>query len=320
MAQDDVSRVVALAWGVAAAPQRGPKRERSHERIVETAIEIADAEGLPAVTMQRVAQAFGYTTMAIYRYVATKDDLHRLMLDAAFADRPMPDVAGGWREGLGAWIDWLFQGYRSHPWVLEIGLSMESLLMPTQMRLADAALRALGDLPATQGERLALLMSLSTFLRGMAAIERDISGEDAEISDATKALIREVATPRELPALAPLVASGISFGVDPGAADRSPAATQEDFAIGFQVWMAGIEAVFGSRDAVPDEPAPAAPETPAQQHARAEAELAAGIEARKAAEQRVKELYRQEAALRKRRDSLKELAKAAERAERAERA
>lgn len=317
MASDDVSRVVALAWGVAAAPQRGPKRELSHERIVETAIEIADAEGLPAVTMQRVAQSFGYTTMAIYRYVATKDDLHQLMLDAAFADREPPAVTGDWREGLGAWMGWLFEAYRSHPWVLEIPLSMEALLMPSQLRLADAMLRAFQELPATDGERLALLMSLSTFLRGMAGIQRDIADDAAAVSEATKALIREVATAHSLPALHPLIASGAYFGDYPGAGESAAGVTEEDFAVGFQVWMAGIEAVFESRDAVPEEHPPAAPETPAEQLARAEAELAAGVAARKAAEQRVKALYKEEAALRKRRDTAKELAKAAEKAERA---
>lgn len=322
MADDDVSRVVALAWGVAAAPQRGPKRELSHERIVETAIEIADAEGLQAVTMQRVAQSFGFTTMAIYRYVATKDDLHRLMLDAAFADRPAPDTSGDWRTALATWMRWLFEGYHAHPWVLEIPLSMEALLMPTQMRLADLALHAMRDLPAAHGERLALLMALSTFVRGMAGIQRDISAEGAEIGEATKALIREVATSDRFPSLAPLVAGGIYFGEGPEAAreadapDASADVTLEDFAIGFQVWLAGVEAFFGARDAAP-EAEETAPETPAELLARAEAELAAGIAARKAAEQRAKELARRESALRARRDSAKELAKAAERAGRA---
>lgn len=320
MAEDDISRVVALAWGVAAAPQRGPKRELSHERIVETAIEIADAEGLQAVTMQRVAQSFGFTTMAIYRYVATKDDLHRLMLDAAFADRAAPDTSGGWREGLTAWMSWLFEGYRVHPWVLEIPLSMEALLMPTQMRLADAALHAMRDLPAAEGERLALLMSLSTFVRGMAAIERDISGDGAEIGEATKALIREVATSDRFPSLTPLVASGIYFGEvpegEPDGVDAPDGVTLEDFAIGFQVWLAGIEAFFAGRSTVPGAVAPT-PETPAARLLRADAELAAGIVARKAAEQRAQELHRREAALRAQRDRAKELAKAAERADRA---
>ena len=87
MAEEEVSRVVAMAWGVAAAPQRGPKRELSLERIVEAAMKIADAEGLAAVTMQRVARSFGFTTMALYRYVSSKDDLHQLMLDASLGHR-----------------------------------------------------------------------------------------------------------------------------------------------------------------------------------------------------------------------------------------
>ncbi|GAB3816471.1 TetR/AcrR family transcriptional regulator [Tessaracoccus terricola] len=311
MADDDVSRVVALAWGVAASPQRGPKRELSHERIVEKAMEIADAEGLSAVTMARVAQSFGFTTMAIYRYVAAKEDLHRLMLDGAFADRPTPDVGGGWRAGLEAWADWLLAGYRAHPWVLEIPMSMEALMMPSQMTIADAALRAMADLPATQGERLALLVALSTSLRGMAAMEQEITGPQAEVSQATKDLVREVVEGVHLPALAPLVASGAYFGEgDDGSGGEL---LEDEFTRGLEVWLAGVETLFASRSDVPEAQcaAPAPPETPAQQLARAEAELAAAVAARKEAEARVKELYRAEAAARKRRDRAKEVAKAA---------
>ncbi len=46
-----ISRGIALAWGIAEAPQRGPKREMSIERIVEAAMEIADADGITAVSM-----------------------------------------------------------------------------------------------------------------------------------------------------------------------------------------------------------------------------------------------------------------------------
>ncbi len=316
MADDDVSRVVALAWGVAASPQRGPKRELSHGRSVETAIEIADAEGLAAVTMQRVAQSFGFTTMAIYRYIATKDDLQQLMLDHAVVDRPMPPLDGPWQERLGAWIGWLFEAYRAHPWMLEIPLRMDSLLLPSQMRVADAALRAMGELPASDGERLALLVSLSTFLRGMATIERDISGDAAAISTATMALVRDVTDPAQLPALAPLVANGLYFGGPPEGEAARAGVEPEDFAIGIRVWIAGVEAVFAGRDA-PPAPAPAEPQAPEAALARAEAELAAAVDARKAAEQRVKQLHRQEADLRKRRDRAKEVAKAAARAARA---
>src|SRR6188508_1559790 len=75
----DLPRGVALAWGVAANPQRGPKRELSIERIVEAAVEIADAEGLAAVSMSSIAASLGFTTMSLYRYVSAKDDLIMLM-------------------------------------------------------------------------------------------------------------------------------------------------------------------------------------------------------------------------------------------------
>ena len=82
----DLPRGIALAWGVAASPQRGPKREMSVERIVEAAVEIADAEGIGAVSMAAVASRLGYTPMSLYRYVTAKDDLILLMQES----RPDP--------------------------------------------------------------------------------------------------------------------------------------------------------------------------------------------------------------------------------------
>ena len=51
----ELPRGIALAWGIAVDPQRGPKRELSVEKIVDAAIEIADADGLGAVSMSSVA-------------------------------------------------------------------------------------------------------------------------------------------------------------------------------------------------------------------------------------------------------------------------
>ncbi len=50
---------------------------------MRAAVDLADAEGLPAVSMARVAEALGYSPMALYRYVESKDELLVLMADAA---------------------------------------------------------------------------------------------------------------------------------------------------------------------------------------------------------------------------------------------
>ena len=59
--------------GAAARPTEGPKPGLSLERIVQAAVELADAEGIGAVSMARVAGELGFTPMSLYRYVEAKD-------------------------------------------------------------------------------------------------------------------------------------------------------------------------------------------------------------------------------------------------------
>src|SRR3954471_7084300 len=114
-------RAVALAWGVATNPQRGPKREMSIERIVDVAVELADEGGLAAVSMSSVASALGFTPMSLYRYVTAKDDLLVLMQERGIGIPPESVLdTEGWRAGLKAWADASTQMYREHPWLLDI--------------------------------------------------------------------------------------------------------------------------------------------------------------------------------------------------------
>src|SRR4030095_11990422 len=112
----ELPRGVALAWGIAAHPQRGPKRELSIERIVEAAVEIADAEGLGAVSMRRVAASLGFTTMSLYRYVTSKDDLILLMQESGSVV-PVPDetLERTWRDGVTAWVLATRAAHPEHP-------------------------------------------------------------------------------------------------------------------------------------------------------------------------------------------------------------
>lgn len=300
MSDDEVSRLVALAWGVAAAPQRGPKRELSHERIVEAAVALADAEGLHAVTMQRIAQGFGFTTMAMYRYVASKDDLHQLMLDASSPGDAWAIDHEDWRVGLEQWARTIHDSYRRHPWALDIPLSMEALLMPGQMRAVDAGLRAMRSLPGPIDAKLAVLMILSVQVRGLALIARDIANAGGAVGEATRQLVREVATDGRLPDLEPLIASGAFFG-------DGEEVGEDDFGIALALLLPGIEAAFAEMADVES----AGNRTPQQALAAAEAELAAGIALRKATQRRVSELEKREAQLRTARDRAKAAAKEA---------
>src|SRR5882762_3310997 len=80
-----------LLWGATERPTRGPKPGMSLERIVKTAITVAGEEGLSQLSMRRVAERLGFTTMSLYRYVRTKEEILDLMLETAVGEPPRLD-------------------------------------------------------------------------------------------------------------------------------------------------------------------------------------------------------------------------------------
>src|SRR5690606_34456601 len=125
--EPDLPRGIALAWGVAADPQRGPKREMSVERIVDAAVELADAEGLAAVSMAAVASRLGYTPMSLYRYVSAKDDLLLLMQEEATGLPPEPGEEDlGWRARLGELYEAQSQIYSRQSWLRSMPIDRKS--------------------------------------------------------------------------------------------------------------------------------------------------------------------------------------------------
>src|SRR5215831_19509750 len=102
---DSKKQTMDLLWAEKREASRGPKPALDLKQIASTAIAIADAEGLEAVSMQRVAQACGVATMALYRYVPGKAELIALMLDIGLGPSPNLDEApGDWRARLEDWV------------------------------------------------------------------------------------------------------------------------------------------------------------------------------------------------------------------------
>jgi len=308
----ELPRHVAVAWGVAAFPQRGPKRELSHEGIVEAAVEIADAEGLDAVTMQRVASAFGFTTMALYRYIASKDELHRLMADAAIDDVALAAIPyDDWRAGMRAWAAIVRQRYLEHPWLLQLPLSREDLLMPGNVAVADAALRAMRTLDIPAEIKLGVLIGASLLVRGFAGIQSEMFVEGNLYSAGTRAALTQVVTPGRFPDLAPMMENGAYLG-------EPTAATVEDLDydmnFGLETYLDGV-AALAERSDLEAAPTPV-PTDPQERWQAAEFAYQQAVAIRKATERRVKQLSSEESRLQRARDDAKEVAKADERARR----
>ncbi len=209
-------RVVAIAWGMAVAPSRGPRRELSHEKIVAAAIEIADAHGLAAVTMQRLAQSLGFTTMALYRYVASKEELLDLMRDAAVTVPGTESLPTGWRDALRAWAHLMRDSYRRHPWALVIPRRTEVLLMPGAVALVDLGLQAMAELSLEEEQKISTVLTISTYTAAMSGLEQELAVvPDAHYGPEAFAALGEVITEERFPALTPMLMAGEYVGGPP---------------------------------------------------------------------------------------------------------
>jgi len=158
---------VEFLWGERAQPTRGPKPALSLGRIADAAIAVADAEGLAAVSMQRVAAELGKTKMALYRYLPGKAELVALMIERAIGEPPVLRAAS-WRAALAEWSERLFAAYLRHPWSVDATVGRRPL-GPYELGWMECALAALGGGSGLTGaERLDAIAVLAGHARMLA--------------------------------------------------------------------------------------------------------------------------------------------------------
>lgn len=212
----ELSRGLALAWGVAASPQRGPKREMSVERIVEAAVELADAEGLGAVSMAAVAAKLGFTPMSLYRYISAKDDLLLLMQEEVTGIPPESIQEGdGWRPRLRALFEAQVLIYLRHPWVVSLPIS-GAPITPSSSAWMDAGLDALSETSLTFDEQLSVVLAITgnarwygMVLSGYADQSRSTGKSPEDVSADEAALFDRVISADQFPALRRAIEAGV---------------------------------------------------------------------------------------------------------------
>jgi AcrR family transcriptional regulator len=237
----DLPVSIATAWGLRARPSKGPKPGLSLERIVDAAVRLARSEGLAAVSMARVAQELGASTMSLYRYVAAKDELLILMVDAAVGRPPQseqPDES--WRVALGRWAWGYHDRMREHLWALGVPITGPPLT-PNQVAWLEDGLHALRDTALTEDEKASVVLLLSGYVRNEATLTADLAAaqftSDAAMSGYAR-LLATVTDPERFPALHAVLAAGV-FDV----ADHP----DKEFTFGLERILDGIDALVQAR-------------------------------------------------------------------------
>jgi AcrR family transcriptional regulator len=218
-------------WGSPSPGKRGPKAALSLDQIADAAIAIADAEGLAAVSMQRVAASLGFTKMSLYRYLPGKAEMVALMVERALPPAPaLP--SGDLRAALDSWARGLLGGFIQHPWTLAATVGPR-LIGPNELSWMESALRALAGTPLTGGERMDVMVVLVGHAR-MLAEQANSRLSESELSGAMAAVL--AVRGDEFPQLAAAVASAAAGeGQD------------QAFDFGLSRILDGVEALIRSR-------------------------------------------------------------------------
>ncbi|ONI83544.1 TetR family transcriptional regulator [Saccharothrix sp. ALI-22-I] len=232
---------IALLWGLREMPRRGRKPSLTITDITRAAIEIADAEGLGAVSMARVAQQLGNSTMALYRHVKSKDELLALMSEAALEMPPEIPADTDWRTGLTLWTNSVRKTLSRHPWYAHIPLNGPPA-GPRNLAWLDSALGTLADTPLDEGDKIRIVMGLITFVHGdlrfsvqvMEGFQENPEAFGRSYSQALKVVV----DPRKMPALGRLVAAGV-FDYDNLYDEQF---VEDDFAFSLNFYLDGVAA------------------------------------------------------------------------------
>jgi AcrR family transcriptional regulator len=109
------------------AKKNPPRPPVTRERALTTAVALADAEGIGALTMRRLARELGVEAMSLYHHVANKDEILDGMVDLVFGEIELPADDADWHPAMRDRAISVRAALTRHPWAIGI---MESRSTP----------------------------------------------------------------------------------------------------------------------------------------------------------------------------------------------
>ncbi len=164
-AEADLPRYLAQLWGHEVRTRRGPKPAITIRDIGAAGVRVGDRGGADAISMKAVATELGMTTMSLYRYVDSKDELLAVVLDEAYGPCPH-DVGTGstWRARVDSWARSIAAGLAARPWIVDIPLSAPPAT-PNVLGWTDAGVAAFAGTGLPARSVLSSLLVLDGFVR-----------------------------------------------------------------------------------------------------------------------------------------------------------
>ena len=234
----DLRRRSELLWEDRSRPTRGPKPAFTPGDVVQAAIQIAEADGLAAVTMQAVSAQLGYTTMAIYRYFPNKEALLDAIVDAAMGSPPRAsEPRGDWRADVARWAHAKRAMLCARPWLAELPF-VAAPHGPNWLSWVEAVVEPLSRIGLSAVDTGEMLSVIDGYTRGASdtvislARARARGTSDAEWTAAVGADLGRAIGDARFPAFAALITAP---------SGGHPRTMEESFDFGLQRVLDGIE-------------------------------------------------------------------------------
>lgn len=231
-----------LLWGRRQRGRTGPKPGLSVDAIVEAAIRVADAEGLEAVSMKRVAAELGFTTMALYRHVDSKDELLAMMWNASAVG--LPEVTGeGWRQRLANWASVQFDSVCRRTWILQMPMARPPA-GPASLAWVEQALQTMDGTGLSEAAKMGVIGLISTYALSEARMQYEGSRAGGAPDTDYATVLREVVDEATYPALHRAAWSG---ELDEPRGEQRPTFDRNQFRFGLDRILDGVQVLIDQR-------------------------------------------------------------------------
>ncbi|WP_203778966.1 TetR/AcrR family transcriptional regulator [Paractinoplanes rishiriensis] len=244
----DPRRSIDLMWRVQSGPRPGPKPRFTIDEIAAAAIAIADADGVAALSMRRVAERLGVAAMSLYTYVPSKAELIDLMLDTVFGELPFEGHASSWRARLAAVARENWRTYLRHPWLLQVATSRPPL-GPNLVAKYDYELSVIDGIGLSDVEMDLVVQMVGDYVHGAArtAVAATLVAQRTGLTDEqwweqAGPALEAVYQPERYP-------TATRVGAAAGAEFNAPTDPKRAFEFGLERLLDGVETLVSAKTA-----------------------------------------------------------------------
>jgi AcrR family transcriptional regulator len=168
-----------------------PRTPLSKERVLRAAIELADTDGIEALSMRRLARELGVEAMSLYHHVANKDEILDGIVDAVIGEIDLPSDAADWKTAIRRSAISSRDVFVRHRWASSLSMSRQSG-GPAQLGHADWLLRTLREAGLSQDMAYHAFHILEAYTLGYTVLQLNFPYTGAELADLATAFLQQL--------------------------------------------------------------------------------------------------------------------------------